>query len=353
MKDACITIKNNTVASEVRNSSVGKLISSVRSESKFTSVWINHEGTSYQFLNEEQQPIQIELSRLILERNISNGDDCKLNVFQARMGEFNMVLKFREVNTKLKNQNFSEKEGNKAMNTEYDENIRYLFPRLYCMVDFYVNSSLPSHWEAIGTEILSDLTVDDILRPLFYLYCYTVLKQLHQGGYAHRDPHRGNFMKDSKNRIKLIDQDEIIPLPTNRPNMAKFLQILDSLELLFWFNSHCDVFTKYRDDSDKLIALWHIAYTNSPTHTLHLVPYGYVYYKKWNNLDKIEDFLKNQVERKQGKTYWMYLESVTLEDIHTYFYKIFSTVKNMKEIKAQIENLTGTNTTRQAPAIQP
>ena len=350
MKNACITIKNNITASKVRSSSVGKLISSVRSESIFTSVWINHEGTSYQFLN-ERPPIQIELSQLIMEKSLSNGDDCKLNVFQARMGEFNMVLKFREVNTELKNEKFSEKEGNKAMNTEYDENIRYLFPRLYCMVDFYVNSSPPSHWEAIGTEILSELTVDDRSQPLFYSHCYTVLRQLHRGGYAHRDPHGGNFMKNSRNHIKLIDQDEIIPLPTNRPTLAKFLQILDSIELLFWNNFYCEVFPN--TDFNKKVALWHMAYTYSPTHTPHLVPYGYVYYKKLNNLDKMEDFLQNLVERKQGKTYWMYLESVTLEDIQTYFYRIFSTIKNMQEMQIQIENLTGTKTTKKTQAIQP
>ena len=67
----------------------------------------------------------------------------------------------------------------------------------------------------------------------------------------------------------------------------------------------------------------------------------------------MEDFLQNLVERKQGKTYWMYLESVTLEDIQTYFYKIFSTIKNMQEMQIQIENLTGTKTTKKTQAIQP
>ena len=341
MKRANIIPRKNTpIDARIINSRIGKLLFTEQSREKYVSVWINYEGIPFQS-PDPKASIEIELLQLITENAYSNGLPCNIAVFQAKMGNLIMSLKFREVNSQLQNENFSEQEGNKAMNTEYDRNINILFPRLFCMVDLYINRfppNPPSHWEAIGTEFLLELTPEDRQHPLFYTNCFNTLQRLHDAGYAHRDPHSHNFMKNQNQFLKLIDQDEIIPLPIRKPIIVKFLCILDFLELLFWANPYCAVFPLSHTNWDEYLRQLTMAYNASVTHEIYLVPNGYAFYKKVRDLNQIEAILKQETIRKGGQTYRMYLESLTLESIATKFRDIFSSASNMRAIRFKVDN---------------
>lgn len=335
MKDAIIRIKPN--AQNVQNSAFGQVLTVAPPAQNYALIWINYNTTKNQFTHLKGK-VEIILSELLLERPKSNGLPCNLNIFQAQMGDITMALKFREINRKNENEKFSENEGNKAMKTEHDERIRQLFPKLYCMVDFYNEAAALGHWEAIGTEILANFNENDLRNTRHYTQCFDLLQQLHRAGYAHGDSHGGNFMKNAEQTYRLIDQDELMVLPQERPTITKFLKILDFTQLLFWNNPHCSPFYDIRKEQ-QYSREFHKAYFNSPKHEIFLIPYGYAYYRHNNNWDHIELLLKHDPKRKQGQTYWMYIERLSMDWISDFLFSIFDSFERMHNIQTGVESL--------------
>ena len=171
-------------------------------------IWVNPSIT------ELQGETRVFIQKCIAEGEHSNGFPCKLTVFQAKIGSFQMALKFRQ---KIfyedgASEIMAEIEGNNAMKTEHNQSIRYLFPRMYCCITLV--NQLGLHWEAIGTEYLREIPRDLFTaKPELLAQCYNILSELHRRGFSHGDPHTRNFMLDSHGTVKLIDQYEIQPLP--------------------------------------------------------------------------------------------------------------------------------------------
>ena len=125
-----------------------------------------------------------------------------------------MALKFRQkiFYEEGASETMAEIEGNNAMITEQKKSIRNLFPRMYCCIALVTQCGL--HWEAIGTEYLYQIPRTLFTaRPKLLAQCYKILTELHKRGFWHGDPHLGNFMLYSDERVTFIDQDKIQPLP--------------------------------------------------------------------------------------------------------------------------------------------
>ena len=90
-----------------------------------------------------------------------------------------------------------------------------------------------------------------------------------------------------------------------------------------------------------------MAYSVSITHEIYLVPNGYASYTKLRDWNVIKAILKRETIRKGGQTYWMYLESLTLESIATKFREIISSGRNMQAIQFKIDK-----TANQAPSFR-
>ena len=200
----------------------------------------------------------MNLHSLINQKAFSNGIPCRLTVFKAQFGSIRMAVKFREVEPE--NSDMWETEGIHAIHTEHTEGITDLFPRLYCFIDLV--GRYQQHWEAIGTEYLTEITDEMIVGDAsLFVRCYEQLTSLHKQGYSHGDPHLNNFMLDTTRQVKLIDQDEIQLLPDD-PTMSKYVRILDYLELLFWNNQLCNPFWKCKT-IDELMQQYQLAYKGS------------------------------------------------------------------------------------------
>jgi len=282
---------------------------------------------------------ELDLTKELLYRNLSNGQPCTLLVCKGRCSgiissqTIDIALKFRKVEEQ--NEHFSEQEAINALHVDKNKNIRVLFPDLYCFARVVIQ--LPSGrkqlWECIGTELLKEIEYDFIVEnQSFYPDSFRLLKKMHSYGYIHGDAHRGNFMqKNRTNAIILIDQDEILPLSSNS-TFSKFMQIMDYHMLMFWNNPFIRLYndaTKFRSFSS--IAL--ILFQFSDEMSVLFPPFAGRDYLSWTHADA-RRLLDNDTSRhpKTKKTYWEFINGITVEDIDNTFEKTFRSVQRMELI---------------------
>jgi len=180
----------------------------------------------------------------IMARDSSNGLPCILIVCNGTINGVNVILKFRMV--EARSEHFTEQEAEHALDVMIDKRLDGMFPKLYCV--FKVTTQWGMTFECIGTEPLSELADADRGDTRIQLQCVALLKNLHECGYVHGDPHLGNFMKkidvQGRRRVYMIDQDEIRRLPTSDVAISIYMQILDYQTLLFWGNPRCYFLTQ-------------------------------------------------------------------------------------------------------------
>lgn len=180
----------------------------------------------------------------IVAGDFSNGLPCILIVCSGTINGVNVILKFRMV--EARSEHFTEQEAKHALDVMIDKRLDGMFPKLYCV--FKVTTQWGMTFECMGTEPLSELTGEDRGDTRIQLQCVALLKNLHECGYVHGDPHIGNFMKkiDGQGRPKvyMIDQDEIRRLPTSDVAISRYMQILDYQCLMFWNNPRCFALTQ-------------------------------------------------------------------------------------------------------------
>ena len=330
MKDAVLTLPSS-ISFHMIDTHLEKAL---KCKQTIAKIWLNPNIPELQDI----APITLKLLSLVHQKEFSNGVLCRLTVFKAEFGSIQVAVKFRKVEEE--NQAMSETEGIHAIHTEHTEGIRELFPRLYCFIDLVDRHK--DHWEAIGTEHLTNITDEMIVGDVsLFERCYEQLKLLHNRGYSHGDPHLNNFMLDTRRQVKLIDQDEIQLLPED-PTMSKYVRILDYLQLLFWNNPLCNPFWNCRT-VDQLMQQHQLAYKGSfDCHRIFITPYGFLKHRQGNYhdtewLEAVRRDLNDEQTKIRGKTYWQYLEG--LNNLEASISHIMKSMERIEEVSRDMVQL--------------
>ena len=280
---------------------------------------------------------ELDLTKELEYRDTSNGFPCKLVVCKGRCTgiissqSIDIALKFRKVEEQ--NEHFSEQEAINALHVDKNKNIRVLFPDLYCFARVVIQ--LPSGrrqlWECVGTELLKE--VDNNLvttKQSFYPDGFRLLQKMHSYGYIHGDAHRGNFMQRIRtNEIILIDQDEILPLSSNS-TFSKFMQIMDYHMLMTWNNPFIGLYHDTEEIEHASSTAFRLFRFNETMSVLY-PPVAGRDYLNWTHVDA-KRLLDNDTVRhpKTKKTYWEFLNGITVADINKTFEQMFRSVRQME-----------------------
>ena len=277
------------------------------------------------------------LNRLIAAQNFSNGKHCIIAVLQATIADKNgigvpMALKCRQVSSSLQNQHFTEREGTNVLALHSNPDTRDLFASLVCILSFQTDflhrgRKARAKWEAIGTELLA--RIPNLISDDVYAQCFFRLKTLHAFGYVHGDPHIGNFMVHPTRKILMIDQDEVRQLP-NEQEASKYFQILDYLELLYWANPSCVVFSD--GDAQRMVEVC----MQTADFIIAFPPYGFLEHRGQEAASVLKSL---EVPSKANRSYLQFLADTSISTIDDYFEQIFSTVGAMKNIEIQATGL--------------
>jgi hypothetical protein len=279
----------------------------------------------------------VTLNSLITTQKVSNGKQCFIVVLHSTMtdkrgADVSIALKCRHVSRSYGNEHFTQREGTNILALDSNPATRGLFPSLMCIASFQTtytqnNRQVCARWEAIGTELLQ--RIPNFQAEDVYPQCFARLKALHAAGYMHGDPHIGNFMVHPTRGILMIDQDEVRELPSEQV-ASKYFQILDYLELLYWFNPSCVVFGD--GDTQRMYQV----FMQTADFVIAFPPYGFLCHRGSDVPTVLRDL---QRPSKHRKTYIQFLGETPVATIDDYFENIFASTANMKTLEAEATDL--------------
>jgi len=310
-------------------------------------IWLNSNSAIGE--RASQGKPEITIIRTVTFSDKTNGYACPMVVVECMLYQIRFALKFRKVQGTVRITDLSENESKNAIIVDGNENIKTLFPTLYCLVDLkcaYKNKEgtiKREHWEAIGIELLVPVPSISLKEETFYNKCFQVLKSLHTNKFVHGDSHSSNFMfvGEINNNVKMIDFDRVVKLPTLQEAQAqkntntqehldvaiKHMIITDFVQLLFHGNVHCKI---------KLETQFYYLFVSSPTLELGYIPRG-IGVGRLKDIKLICQFLS--VHIKDGTTYYDFIKEKSVEDINSYFEEIFKSSKNLIEFHTRAYTL--------------
>lgn len=238
-----------------------------------------------------------------------------------------VVVKFRELKPEDRTKKtMTQTEGQNAIDTYFKPETKYLFPFIYFIFSLETSNTT---WECIGTEPLVDVNQRE---PGFYEDAFNLLRQLHDQGYIHGDPHSGNFMKlpnqsihpkQNKSGVIMIDQDCITPIPTGIFNkaLANYMIISDLNMLLQWNNPYFDVWHRFVNKTEEEIAAVKL-YTTAPNRSFTRPPWIF---------GKLRDKPANLIQEYLDKApdYKRYLTHTDTVEIYKYYEALFKSPNSM------------------------
>ena len=306
---------------------------------------------------------QIFMNEVLYYREQSNGEPCKLVVFNCicrnregsryntRYNSRPMLLKFRKVEAATSNERFTEIEGSNAMMIDRTPGLCDLFPALFCLVRLEIAVGPQSNelWEGIGMELLdSSPRVQQQQDETFYRKCFEELCKLHAFGYIHGDAHIGNFVRNPETgAARLIDQDDIIKLQSKEDTMSKYKQILDFIELLYWANPYITAPDVNRFDLDM-----HQVFGAHPDLSVLFPPFGFIGHRMGmddimerdltsaaaSKIVMVGSHRRRGRQTKKTQNYWRFVSSLTVQDIEEEFARVFQSPEQMLDLNRKIES---------------
>jgi len=248
-----------------------------------------------------------------------------------------VIAKFRKVDNDTSK--MTEIEGQHAVDTYSDPEVKDLFPHLYFITS--VGTIKHEIWECIGIEKLDNIWVDNNIWYWANDICsaYLVLKTLHSKGYTHGDSHMGNFMRvplgstehpvDNPRRIIMIDQDSIRRLPVDKKYKAakKYLMIHDFNTLLLWNNPYVRFLMNIIDEKERRQALVKI-YRFSNVMYWMATPFNFADTRD-TPLQKLEAILSVP----WAKDYLNILNTHSMSQIHGYYDEYFKSKETMESVQ--------------------
>jgi hypothetical protein len=298
-------------------------------------VWLNT-------VSKHKRLVSIDIDKELLYRDTSDGKPCPLSITSATMKttmnnsgestvkETSVIVKFRNTihDSKI---TMTEIEGQHAVNTAVNEDLKELFPYLYFI--FTVDSS----WECVGTEKMNEITHK---TPEVLVAASRLLEMLHSLDYAHCDSHSGNFMKipdDSnhlvlnKERIIMIDQDRIKAIPPESKNnvLRNYMIVQDLNMLLFWNNPFVTFFQNLSYREIEIFAK--LLYV--------IVKKKYYWTPPWAFYEfnaEFPDTIMEYLNKKENIEYYKLLDTSTSEEIYDAYNSLFSSVNEMKNFNKDL-----------------
>jgi hypothetical protein len=290
--------------------------------------------------------VTIKITNILNWREVTNGVENLLYVAKAELVTMiskhshpvilkkSIIVKLRQLTKTYPK--LTEEEGQHAVSTNSNQDIKYLFPVLYCIG--HVKDTHSGTWEFIGMEELDEVapslsktTVAD------YYEAALCIARLHKCGYVHGDCHMGNFMRvpqhsdhpvPFKGRIIMIDQDCLRPFPDDAKlysNVIKYLIIQDFNNLLYWNNIFVRFYHKLPETETAIAAYQMYLHTKKMS---YLLP-------PWKHGDLREmpyDQMNQMFKKKQYERYIAFLESITFNDIYQFYNEIFQSERLMRQI---------------------
>ena len=289
----------------------------------------------------------LDILKEFYKRDFSNGiqnklvlSTCNVN-YRSTTGINNrekskqVVVKFRELkNTQVdpKKPTLTQTEGQNAIDTYFKPETKDLFPFIYFIFSLKTDNTT---WECIGTEPLVEIKPTD---PGFYEDAFNLLKELHDQGFTHGDPHRGNFMKlppqsfhprQNKSGVIMIDQDCITPIPReeSKKALANYMIISDLNMLLQWNNPYFNVWHRFVDVRQEELAAA-LLYKRTTKISFVRPPWEF---------GKLRDTPTNIIQQHLDKEpeYKQFLQQSTTDQIYQNYEALFKSTSRMSEANKQ------------------
>lgn len=344
-----------------QTAATSKLASNVGMRKKNIRMWLSTFHSDPMTL-----PKSLKVIKELMYREVSYAVECPLSITLAelttetyemgiaRTNVQQVIAKFRKVNRDTSK--MTEIEGQHAVDTYINPEIKNLFPHLYFIAS--VADTVHNSWECIGIEKLEDpydnntgYSVEDVKSA------YLALKALHSKGFIHGDSHMGNFMRvplrsknhpvDNPGHIIMIDQDSIRKLPTNEKLSAvkKYLMIQDLNTLLLWNNPVVWFFQHFKDPTERRDAIAKV-YKFGAEVIWPATPYYFP-----DTRDKPFEEIDTLLKLPYAEDYLYKLKKYSMSDIYAYYDQVFSSRSGMQKIQDFLVNQYNEHQHRKLPAI--
>jgi hypothetical protein len=300
-------------------------------------VWLNT-------VSKHKRLVSIDIEKELMYRDTSDGKQCPLSITSAiikttmndsevyTVKEMSVIVKFRNTvhDSKI---TMTEIEGQHAVNTAMNEDLKELFPYLYFI--FTIDSS----WECVGTEKMNEITY---VTPEVLVAASGLLEMLHSLDYAHCDAHSGNFMKIphnsnhivlNKERIIMIDQDRIRAIPPESKNkvLRNYMIVQDLNMLLFWNNPFINFFHGLSNHEIEIFS--QLLYLIIKKKHFWTPPWGF------HELNQAPpDTIMKYLNKRENIEYYKLLQTTTSEEIYSAYNSLFSSSIEMKNFNKDLNS---------------
>ena len=299
--------------------------------------------------NQHKEPVEIVLTEQLVYQKTSFGIACPLCMAKAVLSVLNtsthmvtrspIVLKMRKVTRD--SEHLTQVEAAKTVRTWETDEIRDLFPYLYLLGKLHTRHG---EFECIGSEPMEPSPIHPGI-PLndhnfrYMQEAYALVARLHGLGFAHGDPHSGNFMlvpKDSNHpvfnplRLTMIDQDTLqeLPHPDHHRDLHNALILRDFAQLTYHNNPWMPALGGLHPE--QIAWLFNKLCVSHTPHPLFMP--ACIYYYMSEGLDHLQSHLSAP----ELHHYHASLRHWTPEDIHAAFHALYFAPGELQRLTAFI-----------------